>query len=113
MDWKSMFLGRDMKCLVGFANKDVALEPELELVKNSVLPVIENCLEGVRDLDNQGWNEIQFWLRSHQKDKPHGKAFRKYYEKSKDYANVWMQLILFCWRTFELKDSDAEFLPEQ
>ena len=84
MDWKSMFLGRDMKCLVGFANKDVALEPELEPVKNSVHRVIENCLEGVRDLDTCGWNEIRFWLRSHQKEKPHGKLFRKYYEKSKD-----------------------------
>ena len=98
MDWKSMFLGRDMKRLVGFTNKEVALEPELELVKNSVYRVIENGLAGVKDLDTRGWNEIRFWLRSHQKDKPHGKPFRKYYVKVKDYANVWMQLILFCWR---------------
>jgi hypothetical protein len=60
MDWKSMFLGRDMKRLVGFTNKEVALEPELELVKNSVHRVIENDLKGVRDLDTRGWNEIRF-----------------------------------------------------
>lgn len=112
-DWKSMFLGRDMKRLVGYTNKDVALEPELQLVKDSVHRVIEKGLKGVKDLDARGWNEIRFWLRSHQKDKPHGKPFRKYYVKTKDYANVWMQLILFCWRTFELPDSGAEFLPEQ
>jgi hypothetical protein len=112
-DWKSMFLGRDMKRLVGFTNKDVVLEPELQLVKDSVHRVIEKGLEGVKDLDVRGWNEIRFWLRSHEKDKPHGKPFRKYYVKVKDYADVWMQLILFCWRTFELEDSGAEFLPKQ
>src|SRR5947207_4164105 len=83
-----MFLGRDMKRLVGFINKDVALEPELQLVKDSVHRVIEKSLEGVRDLDTRGWNEIRFWLRSHQRDKPDGKPFRKYYVKTKDYANV-------------------------
>ena len=112
-DWKEMFLGRDMKRLVGFINKDIALESELQLVKDSVHRVIEKGLDGVRDLDTRGWNEIRFWLRSHQRDKPYEKPFRKYYVKTKDYANVWMQLILFCWRTFELADSDAEFLPKQ
>jgi hypothetical protein len=112
-DWKSMFLGRDMKRLVGFTDKDVGLEPELQLVKDSVHRVIEKGLEGVKDLDVRGWNEIRFWLRSHENDKPHGKPFRKYYVKVKDYADVWMQLILFCWRTFELEESGAEFLPKQ
>ncbi len=102
-----------MKRLVGFINKEVALEPELQLVKDSVHWVIEKGLEGVKDLDARGWNEIRFWLQSHQKDKPDGKPFRKYYVKMKDYADVWMQLILFCWRTFELEDSGAEFLPKQ
>ena len=54
------------------------MESELELVKNSVHRVIEKGLEGVRDLDTRRLNEIRFWLRSHQKDKPHGKPFRKY-----------------------------------
>src|SRR5208282_5560275 len=83
-DWKSMFLGRDMKRLVGFINKDIALEPELQLVKHSVHRVIEKGLEGVRDLHIRGWNEIRFWLRSHEKDKPHEKPFRKYYVRTKD-----------------------------
>jgi len=113
MDWKEMFLGRDMKCLVEFMNKDVALEPELQSVKDSIHRVIEKGLEGVKDLDTRGWNEIRFWLRSHEKDKPHGKPFRKHYVKVKDYVDVWMQLILFCWRMFELEDSGTEFLPKQ
>src|SRR5438046_9591586 len=76
-DWKSMFLGRDMKCLVGFIDKDVALEPELELVKNSVHRVMENGLEGGRDLDSRGWNEMRCGLRSDKKAKQDGRPFRK------------------------------------
>ena len=84
-DWKRMFpVGCDMKRLIGFANKDVALEPELERVKTSVHRMIENCLESVKDLDDRGWNELRFWLRSHQKDKPDEKPFRKYYVKIKE-----------------------------
>ena len=49
-----------MKCLVGFINKDIALEPELQLVKDSVHRVIEKDLKDVRDLDTGGWNEICF-----------------------------------------------------
>ena len=40
-----------MKRLVGFTNKDIALEPELQLVKDSVHRIIEKGLEDVRDLD--------------------------------------------------------------
>jgi len=113
MDWKQTLLDRDMKRLVGLADKKTASEPALELVKKSVHRVIENGLEGVRDLDSRGWNEIRFWLRSHQKDKPHGKPFRKHYQRVKSYADVWMQLILFCCRAYETEDSGAEFLLEQ
>ena len=49
-----------MKRLVGFINKDIALEPELQLVKDSVHRVIEKGLEDVKDLDARGWNEIRF-----------------------------------------------------
>jgi hypothetical protein len=49
-----------MKRLIGFANKDVALEPGLERVKARVHRVIENCLESVKDLDDRGWNEVQY-----------------------------------------------------
>ena len=49
-----------MKCLVGFINKDIALESELQLIKDSVHRVIEKDLEGVKDLNTRGWNEIRF-----------------------------------------------------
>ena len=75
--------------------------------------MIENCLKKIGDLDIWGWNEIRFWLKSHQKKKSHEKSFRKYYIKMKNYANVWIQLILFCWRIFELKNNRAMFLSKQ
>ena len=49
-----------MKRLVGFTDKDVDLEPELQLVKDSVHRMIEKDLEDVKDLDTRGWNEIRF-----------------------------------------------------
>lgn len=49
-----------MKRLVGFINKDIALESELQLIKDNVHRVIEKGLEGVKDLDVQGRNEIRF-----------------------------------------------------
>ena len=85
-----------MKCLIEFIDKDVSLESALQLVKNGVHRVIKKGLEDVKDLNVRGWNEIRFWLRSHEKDKSHGKSFRKYYVRIKDYADVWTQLILFC-----------------
>jgi hypothetical protein len=84
-----------MKHLVGFIDKDITLKPELQLIKDSVHQVIEKGLEDVKDLDIRGWNEIRFWLRNHENDKSHEKSFRKYYIKIKNYADVWMQLILF------------------
>src|SRR5947199_7175148 len=75
--------------------------------------MIERCLDGVRDLDIRGWNEIRFWLRSHEKGKPNAKPFHKYYAKSMAYSDIWVQLILFCWRTFEQGDMGAEFLQGQ
>jgi hypothetical protein len=55
-----MFLGQDMKRLVGFVNKDIDLEPELQLIKNSVHRMIEKGLKDVKDLNARGWNEIRF-----------------------------------------------------
>ena len=49
-----------MKHLIEFINKDIALESELQLVKDSVHRVIEKDLEDVKDLDTRGWNEIRF-----------------------------------------------------
>ena len=43
-----------MKYLIEFINKDIALESQLQFVKNSVYRVIENCLKEIEDLDIWG-----------------------------------------------------------
>ena len=96
-DWKRMFIGQNMKGLYKLTSMKVNAEPELALVKSSISRVIECCLNGVNDLDIREWNEIQFWLRSQEKDKPSSKLFRKYYIKLNAYTDVWTQLILFGW----------------
>src|SRR4030095_14276150 len=92
---------------------DVGTESELEIVKTSVSRMIKNCLESVQDLDIRGWNEIRFWLRSHERYSPSTRPFRKYYVQLEKYSKIWTQLILFCWRTFERDDTGVEFLKEQ
>jgi len=99
-----------MKYLIEFINKDIALKSQLRLIKNSIHWMIENYLKRIEDLNIQEWNEIHFWLQNHQKNKSHGKSFQKYYIKTKNYANIWMQLILFYWKIFKLKNNDIEFL---
>ena len=106
-------MDRNMSILFGFLSIKVAAEPELALVNPNPYRVIERCLNGVRDLDIRGWNEIRFWLWSHEKDKPCMKPFHKYYAKLTTYSDIWVQLILFCWRTFEWDDTGTEYLPKQ
>lgn len=112
-DWKRIFIGQNMKGLYELMSMKVDAEPELALVKSSISRVIQCCLNGVNDLDIWEWNEIRFWLRSHEKDKPSAKPFRKFYVKLNTYVDIWTQLILFCWRSFENDDTGAEYLPEQ
>jgi hypothetical protein len=111
--WKRMFAGKDMKNLSGYVNIDEGLEPELIEVKKSVERVIDSCMASVDDLDGRGWNEIRFWLRSHQEGQPHEKPLRKPVTELNKYKKVWTRLITFCWRTFELDEVGAEFLDCQ
>ena len=106
-------MDRNMKVLYELTSIEVAAEPELAIVKASVYRVIELCLEGVRDLDIREWNEIRFWLQSHEKDKPNTKPFQKYYTNSTTYTDIWVQLILFYWRSFQQGGTGAEYLKEQ
>ena len=108
-----MFIGQNMKGLYKLTSMKVNAEPELALVKSSISRVIECCLNGVNDLDIREWNEIQFWLRSHEKDKPSFKPFCKFYVKLNTYVDIWTQFILFYWISFENDDMGAEYLPEQ
>src|SRR5436190_4540501 len=112
-DWKRMFMGRDMKSLVDQTSKEIRGDNAAKSVSQGTYRVIEKCIESIRDLDRRGWNEIRFWLRSTEKGKCHSKPFHKELKDLKTYVNVWVELILFCLRTFESEESGAEFLPKQ
>jgi hypothetical protein len=112
-NWKRMFKGRNMKSLVNQANKDTEEDNTMKSVSQSIHRVIEKCIESIRDLDRRGWNEIRFWLRSTEKGKSHSKPFHKELTDLKKYVDIWVELILFCLRTFESVESGAEFLPNQ
>src|SRR5271154_6811480 len=95
--WKRVFAGKDMKDLTGYVNIDDGLEPELIEVRKSVERVIEYCMASVEDLDGRGWNEIRFWLRSHQEGQSHEKPFRRPVTELNKYKKIWTRLIIFCW----------------
>ena len=111
--WKRMFAGKDMKDLTSYVDINEGLEPELIEVKKSVEWVIDSCMASVEDLDGRGWNEIRFWLRSHQEGQPYEKPLRKPVTELNKYKKVWTRLMIFCWRTFELDEVGAEFLDCQ
>jgi len=112
-NWKRTFVGKDMKSLTSYLNINDGLEPELIEVKKSVERLIDSCIASVEDLDSRGWNEIRFWLRSHQEGRPHEKPLRKPATELNKYKKVWTRLIIFCWRTFELEEVGGEFLDCQ
>jgi len=87
-DWKRMFIGQNMKVLYELTSMKIDVEPQLASVKSSISRVIECCLIGVKDLDIREWNKIRFWLRSHEKDKPSSKPFRKFYVKLNTYMDI-------------------------
>jgi hypothetical protein len=74
--------------LTSYVNIDDGLEPELIEVKKSVARVIDSCMASVEDLDGRGWNEIRFWLRSHQEGQPHEKPLRKPVTELNKYKKV-------------------------
>jgi hypothetical protein len=94
--WKRMFAGKDMKDLTSYVDTNEGLEPELIEVKKSVERMIDSCMASVDDLDGRGWNEIRFWLRSHQEGQPHEKPLRKPVTELNKYKKVWTRLIIFC-----------------
>jgi len=124
--WKEMFAGKNMAVLVGFINKDVRRSDDyaLKRLHASVHRLINYCMQGVRDLDWREWKAIRYWMRSHKGQQPSSKPFRRNYKELSSYADVWLQLILLCWRvvdsseSLELESGEAgvrgpEFLPEQ
>jgi hypothetical protein len=98
-DWLNQFQGKDMISLVGLTTTEGTISnDEFVIIKESVLRVIMKCLDGARDCDRRGWQQIRFWLHSHDKSRAHEKPFRKDYQSETiaRYVGWWSRLIWFC-----------------
>jgi hypothetical protein len=111
--WKRSFAGKNMDEIVTYVDAYDGREPELSEIRKGVERMIDHCISSVRDLDQRGWNEIRFWLRSHERGVPHVKPFRNSVTELAKYKNIWTKLIFFCWRTVDNETVEAEFLPSQ
>jgi hypothetical protein len=112
-DWKTIFKDRDMKTLTKFIDGEAIATLEFKKVSRSVERVVNYCLDGVKDLDERGWNEIRFWLNSVEKGVSHKKPFRKHFEGLATYALAWSRLVFFCLQTFRNNQTGAEYLDWQ
>ena len=99
------------------ARVDMDNEPELDHIQRSVLTLIPQCLEGVRDWGNRGWEVIHFWLNSTKIGIESDKPFQLYYEPDTvpRYSEYWLRFILFALRTFESNtgENDVQYTIAQ
>jgi len=99
------------------ARVDMDNERELDHIQRIVLTLIPQCLEGVRDWGNRGWEVIHFWLNSTQIGSESDKPFQLYYDPNTvpRYSEYWLRFILFSLRTFELNpgENDVQYTTTQ
>jgi hypothetical protein len=115
-NWMKQFEGKDMNALIQLTNMRDGTEAGFTAIKKSVLRIITKCLDGVWDCDRRGWQQIRFWLYSHDKLRAHEKPFRKDYrsETVSRYASWWSQLIWFCYSAFNVEsETEVELLQSQ
>src|SRR5579871_963312 len=89
-----------MTTLINYASNKGSDVCETSLIA-SVKRVIERCMNGVNDIEERGWSKIRFWLQSIEAERPDGRPFRMYYANLATYINVWIELVLFCWRSHD------------
>src|SRR5579859_8078983 len=111
--WKDTFQGRDMSELVSFTKKDKGEDHVIVFIDQSVPRMIDRCMKGVKDLRSRAWDEIHFWLMSLDKEKPSPRPFRLNYQDLTSYTDAWKRLLFFGWRTFDLRESGAQFTTNQ
>jgi hypothetical protein len=111
--WKDTFQGKDMSELVLFTKKDKGQDHVIAFIEQSVPRMINYCMKGVKDLRSRGWDEIRFWLMSLDKEKASPTPFRLDYQDLTSYTEVWKRLLFFCWRTFDVEESGAQFTTDQ
>lgn len=99
------------------AHVDGENESELHHIQRSILILIAQCLENVRDWGKRGWEVIHFWLNSTQIGMVSDKPFQLYYDAGTitRYSEFWLRFILFSLRTFELNpdDNDVKYTTSQ
>ena len=111
--------GKEMNDLYPLTSARVNMENESELkhIQRSVPSLIAQCLEGVRDWENRGWEVILFWLNSTQIETQSNKPFQLYYDPGtvSRYSEFWVRFNLFLLRTFELNpgDNDVKYMVTQ
>ena len=98
--WIEIFEGRNMTTLINYTSNKGSDIYEISLMA-SVKRVMERCMNGVKDIEERGWSKIRFWLQSIETESPDGRPFRMYYADLATYINVWIELVLFCWRSHD------------
>ena len=98
--WIEIFEGKNMTTLVNYTSNKGSDTHETNLIVG-MKRIIERCMNGVKDIEERGWSKIRFWLQSIEAERPDGRPFRMYYADLVTYINVWIELVLFCWRSHD------------
>jgi hypothetical protein len=114
--WLREFAGKDMNVIVGKSKKPTKEEPGLQVVWRSVMRLINDCVDGVKDCDERNWRLIGFWLNSPELEEVDGKPFSVDHDQStvRRYAKYWGRFICYClWMLNEEEGSGIQFLGDQ
>lgn len=114
--WLREFAGKDMNVIVGMSEKPTKDEPASQVVWTSVMRLMNNCVDGVKDCAERNWSLIGFWLNSPEAEEADGKPFSvdNDPETVRRYAEYWGQFMCYCLRMLnEEEGSGIQFLRDQ
>jgi hypothetical protein len=107
--WKAIFDEQDMSTLVSWINKNLE-NPTLKEIGPSVKRLALAYSNHVARLRVTGSGAILYWLESTVVEKDLQSAFTiTQYKTIRQYAEKWRNLILFCWRSFDIEDINTRF----
>jgi hypothetical protein len=107
--WKVIFNGMDMDTLVSCIEADKQ-DPALKEIGASIFRVALECSNAVASLRTTGSEDILYWLESPDLNILVSRAFTvTKYATIEQYAKQWRNLILFCWRSFEMPEVNERF----
>lgn len=97
--WIEICEGKDMTILLNYSSSKGEDRSDKAIVL-AVRRMIKKCVDGVKDLEKRGWTSIRFWLQSLETERPNQKPFKMHYSDLQNYTNIWIELVLFCWRSY-------------